>query len=100
MLTSEGDLGMGQSRAASVHRRTMPCQSLFHTRNILRYTGSDTPADRMLAVGTHPQCLVHDACGGDVEHVFVDGRQVVANGEPVMGDARRLLAQATAASRA
>jgi hypothetical protein len=78
----------------------MPCQSLFHTRNILRYTGSDTPADRMLGVGTHPQCLVHDACGRDVEHVFVDGRQVVANGEPVMVDARRIRAEAQAASEA
>jgi len=43
---------------------------------------------------------VHDACWRDVKHVFVDGRQVVANGEPVMVDARRILAEAQAASEA
>jgi 5-methylthioadenosine/S-adenosylhomocysteine deaminase len=34
--------------------------------------------------------LVHDACGRDVEHVFVDGRQVVASGAPVLVDADRI----------
>ena len=31
--------------------------------------------------------LVHDAGGRDVEHVFVDGRQVIANGLPTMASA-------------
>lgn len=38
--------------------------------------------------------LVHDACGRDVEHVFVDGRHVIANGEPTLVDGRRIRAEA------
>ena len=44
--------------------------------------------------------LVHDACGRDVEHVFVDGRQVVADGEATLVDARRIRAEAQAVSEA
>lgn len=38
--------------------------------------------------------LVHDGCGRDVEHVFVDGRQVVADGEPTLVDAAKIRADA------
>jgi 5-methylthioadenosine/S-adenosylhomocysteine deaminase len=34
--------------------------------------------------------LVHDACGRDVEHVFVDGKQVIAGGAPTMVDGARI----------
>jgi 5-methylthioadenosine/S-adenosylhomocysteine deaminase len=34
--------------------------------------------------------LVHDACGRDVEHVWVDGKQVIASGTPTMVDAARI----------
>src|SRR5690606_28870243 len=34
--------------------------------------------------------LVHDACGRDVEHVFVDGRQVIRSGSPTLVDAARV----------
>lgn len=34
--------------------------------------------------------LVHDAGGRDVEHVFVDGRQVIENGNPTMVDGERI----------
>jgi 5-methylthioadenosine/S-adenosylhomocysteine deaminase len=44
--------------------------------------------------------LVHDACGRDVEHVFVDGRQVIANGLPTMADAARIRADAQRAAEA
>jgi 5-methylthioadenosine/S-adenosylhomocysteine deaminase len=44
--------------------------------------------------------LVHDACGRDVEHVFVDGRQVVADGDATLADARRIRAEAQAVSEA
>jgi 5-methylthioadenosine/S-adenosylhomocysteine deaminase len=44
--------------------------------------------------------LVHDGCGRDVEHVFVDGRQVVAGGEPVFADAKRIRAEAQRVSEA
>jgi 5-methylthioadenosine/S-adenosylhomocysteine deaminase len=44
--------------------------------------------------------LVHDAGGRDVEHVFVDGRQVVADGEATQVDARRIRAEAQAVSEA
>lgn len=44
--------------------------------------------------------LVHDGCGRDVEHVFVDGRQVIANGEPTLVDAKRIRAEAQRASEA
>jgi 5-methylthioadenosine/S-adenosylhomocysteine deaminase len=44
--------------------------------------------------------LVHDAGGRDVEHVFVDGRQVIASGEPTMADAGRIRAEAQAAAEA
>ena len=44
--------------------------------------------------------LVHVAQGRDVEHVFVDGRQVVADARPVFGDLETILADATRASRA
>jgi 5-methylthioadenosine/S-adenosylhomocysteine deaminase len=43
--------------------------------------------------------LVHMAQGRDVEHVFVDGNQVVASGRPVNADLDQLLADASAASR-
>jgi 5-methylthioadenosine/S-adenosylhomocysteine deaminase len=42
--------------------------------------------------------LVHDGCGRDVEHVFVDGRQVVAGGEPVLVDAKAIRADAQRAA--
>ncbi len=42
--------------------------------------------------------LVHDACGRDVEHVFVDGRQVVAAGKPTMASASRIRAEAQKAA--
>ena len=42
--------------------------------------------------------LVHDACGRDVEHVFVDGRQVIDGGEPTLVDAARIRAEAQAVS--
>ena len=42
--------------------------------------------------------LVHDGFGRDVEHVFVDGRQVVADGEPTLVDGARIRAEAQAAS--
>lgn len=38
--------------------------------------------------------LVHDACGRDVEHVFVDGRHVVREGNPVFADAAAVRAAA------
>lgn len=44
--------------------------------------------------------LVHVAQGRDVEHVFVDGRQVVADARPVFGDLENILEDATRASRA
>ena len=44
--------------------------------------------------------LVHDACGRDVEHVFVDGTQVIASGEPTMADATRIRAEAQRAAEA
>lgn len=44
--------------------------------------------------------LVHVAQGRDVEHVFVDGEQVVASGRPVRADLDDLLNQASRASRA
>jgi 5-methylthioadenosine/S-adenosylhomocysteine deaminase len=44
--------------------------------------------------------LVHDACGRDVEHVFVDGRQVIAGGEPTLVDARKIRADAQRAAEA
>lgn len=44
--------------------------------------------------------LVHVAQGRDVEHVFVDGQQVVDGGRPVRADLDQLLAQASGASRA
>ncbi|MGH7606063.1 MAG: amidohydrolase family protein [Gemmatimonadales bacterium] len=44
--------------------------------------------------------LVHDACGRDVEHVFVDGRQVVADGEATTADATRIRAEAQAVAEA
>ena len=44
--------------------------------------------------------LVHVAQGRDVEHVFVDGEQVVDSGRPVRADLDTLLADASAASRA
>jgi 5-methylthioadenosine/S-adenosylhomocysteine deaminase len=44
--------------------------------------------------------LVHDACGRDVEHVFVDGRQVVADAAPTMVDAARIRADAQRAAEA
>jgi 5-methylthioadenosine/S-adenosylhomocysteine deaminase len=42
--------------------------------------------------------LVHDGFGRDVEHVFVDGRQVVADGEPVFVDAKKIRAEAQRAA--
>jgi len=44
--------------------------------------------------------LVHDACGRDVEHVFVDGRHVIADGMPTMADAGRIRADAQRAAEA
>jgi len=44
--------------------------------------------------------LVHDAGGRDVEHVFVDGRQVIASGLPTMADAARIRADAQRAAEA
>jgi 5-methylthioadenosine/S-adenosylhomocysteine deaminase len=43
--------------------------------------------------------LVHVAQGRDVEHVFVDGQQVVDGGRPVRADLEQLLADASRASR-
>jgi 5-methylthioadenosine/S-adenosylhomocysteine deaminase len=40
--------------------------------------------------------LVHDGCGRDVEHVFVDGRQVIADGEPTLVDGAHIRAEAQA----
>jgi 5-methylthioadenosine/S-adenosylhomocysteine deaminase len=40
--------------------------------------------------------LVHDAQGRDVEHVFIDGRQVVRDGAPLLVDAARVRAEAQA----
>jgi 5-methylthioadenosine/S-adenosylhomocysteine deaminase len=44
--------------------------------------------------------LVHDGCGRDVEHVFVDGRRVIADGEPTLVDAARIRAEAQRVSEA
>jgi 5-methylthioadenosine/S-adenosylhomocysteine deaminase len=44
--------------------------------------------------------LVHTAQGRDVEHVWVDGEQVVASGRPVKADLESILADAQAASTA
>ena len=44
--------------------------------------------------------LVHDGCGRDVEHVFVDGRQVLAEGQPALVDAARIRADAQRAAEA
>jgi 5-methylthioadenosine/S-adenosylhomocysteine deaminase len=38
--------------------------------------------------------LVHDAQGRDVEHVFIDGRQVVRDGRPLLVDEARIRADA------
>ncbi len=38
--------------------------------------------------------LVHDGCGRDVEHVFVDGRQVIRSGSPTLVDGERIRAEA------
>ena len=43
--------------------------------------------------------LVHDGCGRDVEHVFVDGRQVIAAGEPTFADARKIRSEAQRAAQ-
>jgi 5-methylthioadenosine/S-adenosylhomocysteine deaminase len=40
--------------------------------------------------------LVHDGCGRDVEHVFVDGRQVIADGQSTLVDGARIRAEAQA----
>ena len=42
--------------------------------------------------------LVHDGCGRDVEHVFIDGRQVLAAGVPTLVDAARIRADAQRAA--
>lgn len=42
--------------------------------------------------------LVHDACGRDVEHVFVDGRQVIKSGQSTLVDAKRIRREAQAAA--
>jgi 5-methylthioadenosine/S-adenosylhomocysteine deaminase len=42
--------------------------------------------------------LVHDACGRDVEHVFVDGRHVIAHGSPTMVDAATIRRKAQIAA--
>lgn len=44
--------------------------------------------------------LVHDGCGRDVEHVFVDGRQVVSDGEPTFVDAKAIRRDAQRAAEA
>ena len=44
--------------------------------------------------------LVHDAGGRDVEHVFVDGRQVIAGGEPTQVDGERIRRDAQRAAEA
>ncbi|WP_200863379.1 amidohydrolase family protein [Lutibaculum baratangense] len=44
--------------------------------------------------------LVHDGCGRDVEHVFVDGRQVVGGGEALLVNAAAIRAEAQAAAEA
>ena len=44
--------------------------------------------------------LVHDAGGRDVEHVFVDGKQVIQNGLPTMVDGTRICADAQRAAEA
>jgi 5-methylthioadenosine/S-adenosylhomocysteine deaminase len=44
--------------------------------------------------------LVHDAGGRDVEHVFVDGRQVIADGRPTLVDGDRIRADAQRAAEA
>lgn len=44
--------------------------------------------------------LVHVAQGRDVAHVFVAGRQVVADGRPVFADVDTIMAEAARASRA
>ena len=44
--------------------------------------------------------LVHDACGRDVEHVFVDGKQVIASGAPTTVDAARIREDAQRAAEA
>ncbi|MCX7227772.1 MAG: amidohydrolase family protein [Burkholderiales bacterium] len=44
--------------------------------------------------------LVHTAQGRDVEHVWIDGEQVVASGRPVKADLESILADAQAASTA
>lgn len=44
--------------------------------------------------------LVHDGCGRDVEHVFVDGRQVIRAGEPALVDGNRIRAEAQRVSEA
>jgi 5-methylthioadenosine/S-adenosylhomocysteine deaminase len=44
--------------------------------------------------------LVHDACGRDVAHVFVDGTQVIANGEPTLVDGARIRRDAQRAAEA
>jgi 5-methylthioadenosine/S-adenosylhomocysteine deaminase len=38
--------------------------------------------------------LVHDGCGRDVEHVFVDGRHVIQSGAPTLVDGARIRAEA------
>ena len=42
--------------------------------------------------------LVHDGCGRDVEHVFIDGRQVLAGGVPTLVDADKIRADAQRAA--
>jgi 5-methylthioadenosine/S-adenosylhomocysteine deaminase len=42
--------------------------------------------------------LVHDGCGRDVEHVFVDGCHVIANGRSTTVDVERVLADAQRAA--
>jgi 5-methylthioadenosine/S-adenosylhomocysteine deaminase len=44
--------------------------------------------------------LVHDGCGRDVEHVFVDGRQVVSDGESTFVDAKAIRRDAQRAAEA
>jgi 5-methylthioadenosine/S-adenosylhomocysteine deaminase len=44
--------------------------------------------------------LVHDACGRDVQHVFVDGVHVIEDGKPTLVDADGIMSKAQAAAEA
>lgn len=75
MATSNGAAALGLDRVGTLAEGNLADLVVFDFRR-----AHLTPC--LNTLGT----LVHDACGRDVEHVFIDGRQVVRDGNPVHAD--------------